>query len=69
MYKIILSQSMMDYLDTKDDEFVKSFYAKIKELENDPLSPGSLEIKRLRNDDKKFAFKIGDEKFFFEVID
>jgi hypothetical protein len=59
----------MDFLDTKDNAFVKSFFEKIKQLENDPFALEQLEIKRFKNDKKRFMFKIDKETFYFEVMD
>ncbi len=54
MYKIILSSKVIDFLDTKDEEFVKAFYEKIKSLENDPLSNDKLDIKKFKDKEKRF---------------
>ncbi len=69
MYKIILSSKVIDFLDTKDEEFVKVFYEKIKSLENDPLSNDKLDIKKFKNKKNRFRLRIGKFKFLYEVIE
>ncbi len=69
MYKIILSRKVIDFLDTKDEEFVKAFYEKIKSLENDPLSNDKLDIKKFKNKKNRFRLRIGKFKFLYEVIE
>ncbi len=69
MYKIILSRKVIDFLDTKDEEFVKAFYEKIKSLENDPLSNDKLDIKKFKNKKNRFRLRIGNFKFLYEVIE
>ncbi len=69
MYKIILSKKVIDFLDTKDEEFVKAFYERIKSLENDPLSNDKLDIKKLKDKEKRFRLWIGKFKFLYEVIE
>ena len=69
MYKVILSKSVIDFLDTKDEEFIKAFYEKIKFLENDPFLNDKLDIKRFKDKEKRFRLRIGKYKFLYEVIE
>ncbi len=69
MYKIILSRKVIDFLDTKDEEFVKEKKKKIKSLENDPLSNDKLDIKKFKNKKNRFRLRIGNFKFLYEVIE
>jgi len=69
MYKIILSKSVIDFLDTKDEEFIKAFYEKIKFLENDPHFNDKLDIKKFKGEKKRYRLRIGKHKFLFEVIE
>jgi len=69
MYKIILSKTIIDFLDTKDEKFIKDFYEKIKYLENDPLSNIKLDIKKFKDKKDRYRLRIGKHKFLFEVVE
>jgi mRNA-degrading endonuclease RelE of RelBE toxin-antitoxin system len=49
MHRILLSQSVMDFLNTKDEKFIKAFYKKIK---------GKNERYRLRIGKYRFMYEV-----------
>ncbi len=69
MHKVILSKSVIDFLDTKDDKFIRAFYEKIKILENSPHLNDKLDIKKFKDGENKYRLRIGKHKFLFEVIE
>lgn len=69
MHRIILSKSVIDFLNTKDEEFIKTFYEKIKLLENDPLANDKLDIKKFKGKENRYRLRIGKHRFMYEVIE